>query len=252
MRPFILVVDDEPNSRLGVSETLLEWGQGKVDVETAENGHKALEWIRSNRCDLLITDIRMPVMDGIRLLRALREENHKVKCILLSGYAEFEYARQGIRLGALDYLLKPVQQEQLVETVENVLAFNPDKRRSVHFDRLSERKIGNEYVSKALDYIHEHIDEPLTIKEVAQHVHLNPSYFSVLFKEETGINFTDYVIHCRIRKAKQLLVETNAGLDEISGRVGYQTTSYFIKTFKKLERVTPNEFRNRIKAGAYS
>jgi YesN/AraC family two-component response regulator len=114
------------------------------------------------------------------------------------------------------------------------------------------RRIGNENVRKALDFIHRHIQAPLTIKEVAQHVHLNPSYFSVLFKEETGINFTDYMTQYRIRKAKELLVETNEGLDEISERIGYQTTSYFIKTFKKLERMTPNEYRTRMKGKAYS
>lgn len=249
MHRTILVVDDEPNSRLGVSDTLREWGGGTIVVDTAENGRKALDMIRSRNVDLLITDIRMPVMDGLRLLTELRGENRRIKTILLSGYAEFEYARQGLRLGAIDYLLKPVQQEQLIRTVEKALESDMREEETDALDGVMGKSIRNDNVRKALDCIHARIQEPLTIKEVARQVHLNPSYFSVLFKEETGVNFTDYLTMYRIRKAKKLLLETDAGLDEISERIGYQTTSYFIKTFKKLEQMTPNEFRNRTKNG---
>ena len=255
MHQVILVVDDEPNSRMGVSYALQEWGQGGVAVETAENGMKAMEIIRARRVDLLVTDIRMPVMDGLALIELLREEQRRIKSILLSGYAEFEYAQQGLRLGALDYLLKPVQQDQLIRTVETALRSDPrgeTDESSDSGDSDAMVNIGNENVRKALEFIHQSIREPLTIKEVARQVHLNPSYLSVLFKEEVGVPFSDYMTQYRIRKAKQLLLETSAGLDEISEHIGYQTTSYFIKTFKKLESMTPNEYRNRMKNKAAS
>lgn len=243
----ILVADDEYNARMGVSFTLRQWGDG-CEVNVAENGLQALQYLRERRYDLLITDIRMPLMNGIELLEALRKENIGVPTILLTGFAEFEYAQQGIRLGAVDYLLKPIQQEPLIQAVERALM--PAKGNSTPEDSGEAQhltKSNNAYILAALQYIHDHIGEPLAIKEVARHVHLNPSYLSVLFKEEAGLNFIEYVTRLRIKKAKELLLESDLGLDIISERIGLQTTSYFIRIFKKYEEVTPKQYREQNK-----
>src|SRR5690606_6980398 len=100
--PAILVVDDEYNTRMGVSYTLQQWGDGKIDIAAAENGQQALNMLREREYDLLITDIRMPLMTGIELLEALRREKNEIAAVLLTGFAEFEYAQQGLRLGAID------------------------------------------------------------------------------------------------------------------------------------------------------
>lgn len=243
----ILVADDEYNARMGVSFTLRQWGDG-CEVNVAENGLQALQYLRERRYDLLITDIRMPLMNGIELLEALRKENIGVPTILLTGFAEFEYAQQGIRLGAVDYLLKPIQQEPLIQAVERALM--PAKGNSTPEDSGEAQhltKSNNAYILAALQYIHDHIGEPLAIKEVARHVHLNPSYLSVLFKEEAGLNFIEYVTRFRVKKAKELLLESDLGLDIISERIGLQTTSYFIRIFKKYEEVTPKQYREQNK-----
>lgn len=243
----ILVADDEYNARMGVSFTLRQWANG-CEVKVAENGLQALQYLRERRYDLLITDIRMPLMNGIELLEALRKENIGVPTILLTGFAEFEYAQQGIRLGAVDYLLKPIQQEPLIQAVERALM--PAREHSKpdgggEAQHLT--KSNNAYILAALQYIHDHIGEPLAIKDVARHVHLNPSYLSVLFKEEAGLNFIEYVTRLRIKKAKELLLESDLGLDIISERIGLQTTSYFIRIFKKYEEVTPKQYREQHK-----
>ncbi len=239
----ILVVDDEPNTRNGIAFTLRELGEG-ITVETAENGAAALELLTSKHYDLLLTDIRMPVMDGIKLLEQLREQRQMIACILLTGYAEFSYAQSALRLGAVDYLLKPVRQEQLLEAVQKVLE---EREESADHPEEELSAVGNPFVEKAIDYIKEHIDESLSIKDVAGHVHLNVSYFSVLFKEEQGMTFIDYVTDYRLKMAEELLVQSNLSLDEISEKIGYQTTSYFIKIFKKHFQVTPKQYRSQIK-----
>lgn len=249
-RPSILVVDDEPNTRLGVACTLLEWGGSEAVVDTAENGAAALDRLRSQHYDLLITDIRMPVMDGIKLLETVRGDHNLIRCIMLTGFAEFDYAQSALRLGVVDYLLKPVQQDQLVQAVEKALSGQPEApagEQAQEGDETVHGEPGNPAINKAILYIREHIHEGLPIKEVAGHVHLNASYFSVLFKEEQGINFIDYVTEYRLKKAKELLVHSNLGLDEISGLIGYQTTSYFIKIFKKHEQMTPKAYRDHRK-----
>ncbi|MUG44536.1 response regulator transcription factor [Paenibacillus woosongensis] len=271
--PAILVVDDEYNTRMGVSYTLQQWGDGKIDIAAAENGQQALNMLREREYDLLITDIRMPLMTGIELLEALRREKNEIAAVLLTGFAEFEYAQQGLRLGAIDYLLKPVQQSELIKMAEKALnkarlAKERRARLQQHFSELELNEAGaangrqgqtsqsqdplslhtsNEYVIKAVQYIDEHISDVLTIKEVAQQVHLNPSYFSVLFKEEAGVTFIDYVTRLRMKKAKELLEGSSLSLDAISEQIGLQTTSYFIRMFKRFENMTPKQYRDQVK-----
>lgn len=269
--PAILVVDDEYNTRMGVSYTLQQWGGDKAEIVVAENGLQALNMLREREYDLLITDIRMPLMTGIELLETLREEKNEVAAILLTGFAEFEYAQQGLRLGAVDYLLKPVQQSELIQTAEKGLSMarlakeRRERLMKQHAGQLEHGALqeiegssgderdslslhtSNEYVIKAIQYIEEHISDVLTIKEVAQQVHLNPSYFSVLFKEEAGLTFIDYVTQLRIKKAKELLKGSNLSLDAISEQIGLQTTSYFIRMFKKFESMTPKQYRDQVR-----
>lgn len=269
--PAILVVDDEYNTRMGVSYTLQQWKGDMAEIAVAENGMQALKMLREREYDVLITDIRMPLMTGIELLETLREENNEVAAVLLTGFAEFEYAQQGLRLGAIDYLLKPVQQSELIRTAEKALnsaCLAKERRERLKKQQSRQLKQGesqqedgessqgkallslhtsNEYVVKAVQYIDEHISDVLTIKEVAQQVHLNPSYFSVLFKEEAGLTFIDYVTQLRMKKAKELLEGSTLSLDAISEQIGLQTTSYFIRMFKKFEHMTPKQYRDQVK-----
>ncbi|HIW31883.1 MAG TPA: response regulator [Candidatus Paenibacillus intestinavium] len=233
----ILVTDDENNSRMGVAITLEQWGKEKLIIDTAVNGQQAFELIQNNSYDLLITDIRMPVMSGLDLLSAIRKQDNPLKTILLTGFAEFQYAQKGLQLGAADYLLKPVQQEQLIEAVQRLIL-------ELEVEATGSKKTAqNPYIEMGLNYIITNLHMPITIKEVAAHIHLNASYFSVLFKENTGKSFSDYITDCRMIAAKKMLLESHDSLDMITTSIGLQTTSYFIKMFKKLEGMTPKQYR---------
>jgi two-component system, response regulator YesN len=250
--PAILVVDDERNTRLGVSFTLQEEGKGKWTVDTAENGKKALEALREIDYDLLITDVRMPALDGIQLLEQMKKENISVTSFLLTGFAEFEYAQKGLHFGVIDYLLKPVEQEELLQAVYRGLDI-AKRNRELEVNKFlvdsgmnevaSKSHNSNQNIDNVVHYISNNLNTPLAIKDVANHVHLNPSYLSVLFKEEIGVTFSDFVTKQRLKKAKELLIFTDTSLDEIAGQIGYQTCSYFIKIFKRFEGVTPKQYR---------
>lgn len=232
----VLVTDDEKHSRVGVSTTLKQECKALLHIDTANHGAEALELIDRHSYDLLITDIRMPKMNGLQLLEALRNNNNPISTILLTGFAEFEYAQQGLKLGAADYLVKPVHQDQLVATVERVLqTITPISQT---------HKSSNSYIQEAIAFMEQYMSEACTIKEVSNHVHLNASYFSVLFKEETGVSFTDFLGSLRLAKAKMLLRDSELSLDDICEQIGIQSTSYFIKMFKRFEGVTPKQFRS--------
>jgi two-component system response regulator YesN len=117
----VVLVDDEIFARQGL-KNLIDWEQCGFQVcEEAENGEEALEIIRARNPELVITDIRMPVLDGLELVRAVRESgNHSVRFVIISGYNDFQYAQKAIRFGVQDYILKPIDEEELIATLRQV------------------------------------------------------------------------------------------------------------------------------------
>lgn len=256
----VLIVEDEPMTREGLRKALEAWGAGKYRFDVVDNGFEALEAIRSNDdIELLITDIRMPGMSGLDLVQALKEKKRgdMPPVILISGYAEFEYAHRALHLGVTDYLLKPVSDRKLIEAVERALADYENRVRIGLMKKLvdpvlidASRQVGDAggAVAEAVRYIDEHLQEPLRLKDIADQVHMNPSYFSVLFKEKTGITYSDYVTRRRMQRAKELLVKTDLPIRDIAQKVGYVHVKYFNKTFKEFENCSPGEYRKRNQA----
>ncbi|QQZ62385.1 response regulator [Paenibacillus sonchi] len=254
----ILVVDDEPRTRQGIRQTLEVWAAGRYIVETAENGIDARERLLHGRVHLLITDVRMPEVSGLDLIRSLEGQVRKPVIIVISGYAEFDYVQQALRLGAVNYLLKPLDKEELVQVVEAALKQEEEQQRREKLEKLVDHKLleidpdtagMGEPVKEALAYVEQHLHEQLTMAEVAGRIHLNASYFSVLFKEQTGVPFSEYLSRLRIQRAKELLLQTSLPIVEIGERVGYRTDKYFIKVFKSLEDMSPSRYRHQMKEG---
>lgn len=255
MRPkTILIVDDEPGTRQGLKKMLERWSAGSHLILTADNGRDALLTLANTPVDLMITDIRMPEMSGLQLASRLIESGAKQypSVILLSGYAEFEYAQQAIQLGVVDYLLKPVGKDKLITSVEQALQAGEERNkvgimRKFVDERLLETTTSGDNLSEpvrvALAYIDEHLGEAIGLREAADYAHLNASYFSVLFKEQLGMTFSEYVARRRLQKAKEMLLTTKLPIADIAERVGYQTAKYFNKVFKEYEGRSPGQYR---------
>lgn len=248
----ILIVDDEPRTRQGLQKTLGAWSAGRFDIVSAADGEEALEVLDRRSVHLLITDIRMPEISGLTLIETLQRKGHKPVVIIISAYSEFAYAQQAICLGVVNYLLKPLNKTKLIEAVEQALQVEAHRERAgliekVVDDRLiilkKEHVPPRSPIREAMRYVDEHIKRPISLREVAEYVHLNPSYFSVLFKEQTNLTFGEYVTRSRLQQAKSLLVTTNLPIADIAEAVGYQTAKYFIKLFKEYTGITPHQFR---------
>ncbi|UQZ33611.1 DNA-binding response regulator [Paenibacillus sp. PK3_47] len=251
----ILVVDDEPRSREGIKKLLGVWAAGQFEVLTASSGVAAMQMLEDIPVELIITDIRMPEITGLALVSQMREKKTRSQpsVILISGYAEFEYAQQAIHLSVVDYLLKPVSREKLIEAVEKALKAGEERERILFMRRMADPKlmaIRNEEaalsdpVRQAIHFVETHIGEAVSLQEVAGHVHLNGSYFSALFKEQCRMNFSEYVARRKLQKAKELLLKTNLPIAEIASRTGYQAVKYFNKLFKEHEGMSPGQFRS--------
>lgn len=248
----ILIVDDEPRTRQGIRKSLEAWSAGRFRIETADSGVEALEWLRSNSAHLIITDVRMPEIGGLQMLDSIRENAPLPVVIVISGYAEFEYAQRALQLGVFEYLLKPLDKEKLIQTVEKALKLGEDRSRIEVIEKLVDPKLlatGQEEakysqtVKDAIAFVDANLHEPIGMKQAAEHLHLNASYFSVLFKEQTGITFSDYLTRRRLQRAKELLATTRMPIGEIAEKVGYQSAKYFIKVFKDNESVSPSQYR---------
>lgn len=250
----ILVVDDEPRARQGLTKTLEHWAKGKFRILSAAGGKEAIDVVERQAVHLLITDIRMPEMTGLTLLETLKRQDDYPAAIVISAYPQFEYAQEALRLGVLNYLLKPVSKYKLIEAVEEALKEKEKQMRAVLMEKVIDDKLMDvkvedgkirSSIKEAMRYVEEHYDQDVSLKRVARHVHLNASYFSVLFKEETDLTFREYVTRIRLQHAKELLVSTDMPVTEIAESVGYNTAKYFIKLFKQYEGVTPSAYRRR-------
>ncbi|AGT32219.1 chemotaxis protein CheY [Geobacillus genomosp. 3] len=253
----ILVVDDEPRAREGMKRLLEKWASGKHRIITASNGQEALSILQREKVHILLTDIRMPEITGLEVLERIREETFPV-VIIVSAYPDFDYAQKAIALGVLNYLLKPVKKSELIDVIEKAVDVSNKKEREKVLEKVVDDKLINaldyhspprEPVREAIQFIDQHLKEDLSLKDVAEHVHLNPSYFSTLFKEQMKLTFSEYMTRRRMQRAKELLIATKMTISEIAEECGYKTPKYFIQLFKEMEGETPNSYRKRQNKG---
>ncbi|WP_430510315.1 response regulator transcription factor [Gottfriedia solisilvae] len=247
----ILIVDDEQATRQGLKKTLEKWSSGTYEILSAANGQDTFDLMSKTKIHLLVTDICMPEMDGLKLLETLKNKGHKFVSIIISGHPDFEYAQEAIRLGVVSYLLKPVSKQKLIEAIEQALEREASIERIEYMEKVADQKLlkidrsenQSNSIKEAKNFINENINKQISLKEVAEAVHLNASYFSVLFKEQIGLTFSEYLTRKRLQLAKNRLLTTDLQIEEIALEVGYQTAKYFIKIFKDYEGITPSKFR---------
>jgi len=114
----ILVVDDEENAREGLTKILSKEGYA---VDMASNGKEAIETLRRQSFDLVITDMRMPLMDGFEVLREIKKMNENIGVIMITAYGEVESYLEAINMGAFEYINKPVRVNELKRVITKVL-----------------------------------------------------------------------------------------------------------------------------------
>ena len=247
----VLVVEDEEMIRKGIV-LAVDWAAlDCVVVGEAANGVQALEAVERYGPSLIITDLKMPVMDGLEMLRQLRERGNNAFVIILTAYDSFAYAQTALRLGAVDFLLKPFHDGELEQAVTRL------KQRMDRAGQggekgpaplpLPELKKGDKskYVLEAMAYIGEHYHEPnIGVAAIAQHLGISEGHLSHTFKKETDYTLLNYLTRYRIHKAMELLRDCRTKVYEVAERVGYRDITYFSATFKKVTGMSPSEFQD--------
>lgn len=172
----VILVDDEQMIRESIIE-LVDWNKAGFEmIGQASNGDEALEFIEKNTPDILITDIKMPIMDGIQLAKEVREKHPSVKIIFLSGYDEFEYAISGIKLNIIEYLLKPISRVELEETLKKVKKNLDKEQREARDLKLAEANYQKDIDVVRMSYLLSLIMENYESTSMAETNHLLQLY----------------------------------------------------------------------------
>lgn len=238
----ILLIDDEERVPQGMRVILEEIMDGFQLSATAKNGEQALDLLEFQEFDIIITDIRMPVMNGVDFIKRVRVRLPNIPIVVLSGHDDYEYLRVAIQYGITDYLKKPVNRTELSECLEKIAIqlrgaddIGEEKREQVDSELL--------LIQQIKKMVEDHLHEEISLKTVAGHFNYNYAYLSTLFKQQTGQSFSEYLQGRRLRKAKKLLKESRLKIYEVAARCGYINTKYFISWFNRSVGMTPSQYR---------
>ena len=251
----VLLVDDEQIERMALAKKIDRYYGDKVNIYHAVNGREAVDMCSEHKNDIIIMDISMPEMNGVMAAKYIRQIDDKCSIIFLTAYDDFEYARNAIKIRALDYLLKPCDINDLLAVMDmaiqkldrecdfkgNTKENKPERKREnvKNFDEQTTIKYLREYVENNHTF-------DISMQEVAEDMGYSDAYFSKLFKQYFNQNFTAYLTEYRIKKAKELLTDTNNSIKDISRMVGYEDSNYFAKIFKRIVGEIPSKFRENL------
>ena len=277
----IMIADDEKVA-IDSLKFIIEKNFSDAEIAaTARSGREAVEKAKEYVPDILFMDIHMPGINGLEAIREIRRHNSRIAVIVLTAFDQFEYAKDAINLGVMEYLLKPVNRAKVVEVVGKAMGqIREEKEMRQQEQELREKLKYAEESLKALqdlqssgavqgmdapsespeqdpedykagtltrsakDYIKVNFSKTITLEDVAREIHVSPQYLSKLFKEETGENFIEYLTGIRIRNAKIMLEGDELSIKEICYSIGYSDPNYFSRIFKKIVGVTPTEYKD--------
>ena len=239
----VVLIDDEPLITEGLRK-IVSWEKYHCEVVgTAEDAVSGAALIRSLQPHILFTDIRMPGDDGLTMLAGLRSEFPEMQVAVLTGYREFSYAQEAIRLGVTRFLLKPSRMDEIHEALEAMTA----RLSSGNTEEAAESEnAGSFLINQAMAYMQKHYAEKLTLQEVADACYVSQWHLSKLMNRHTGKSFYDILNTLRIRAARDLLKDPGLRISDIGEMVGYADTAHFAKVFKKLVGMSANEYRNNM------
>ena len=269
----VLLADDEQIERMALARRLMRRFGDSLQISEATNGKEAVELYQKEHSQIIIMDISMPELNGVEAAEQIRSMDEDCVIVFLTAYDEFSYAKRAIVIRALDYLLKPCDEEELAAVMEEAMRLtdkavhnkeNPtgnraemteaekeaEKRREqwpwnpdAEAPKDPETERMNQVVEKIRTYIRENYMNEISMQDAARQFNYSDAYFCKLFKQCFDQNFTSYLTNFRINEAKRLLKDKNISIKDAGMKVGYYDSNYFAKVFKRVTSMIPSEYR---------
>lgn len=245
----ILIAEDEQRTRQGLARVLQSLGDKYEIVSQASNGKVALEMILEQKPDVVFIDIKMPFMDGLSVIEAARAQGVKSEFVIVSAYADFDFAKQSISLGVTEYLLKPLTRDEaqaVLKKIENKISGKNS------YSIRKEKNLRDKYpdahpmILQALDIIQDDYAGKINQKKLSEDLGLTQEYFSYLFSKNIGENFCTFLREYRIEQAQNMLREGGCDQREIPYQVGFSDSKYFKKVFREVTGKSPSEYLSEI------
>jgi YesN/AraC family two-component response regulator len=251
----LLITDDEAPVRIAVRKLLDTTALSIGRIEESDNGADALKLARELHPDVILADIRMPRMDGLTFLGRIRQSPAlDARVIMISGYDEFSYAQQALRLGATDYLLKPLKADELNQSVRKaLLELHPDARFG---ETDTSERPASVRADEVIEMIHRTIEESysenISISVFTSRYFFSKEYLSKLFKARYGCGIYEFLLRTRMTRARELLSDPSLQIQEIAARTGYSDTHYFSKAYRNYYGESPTQYRKQAAKDRFS
>ncbi len=238
-----LIIDDEKPVQIAISK-LGKWHHYNIKMpEIANNGAQGLKIMREIHPSVVFVDMNMPVMDGCSFLNIASREFPDCKFIVVSGYDSFSYAHQALRCGAIDYLLKPIEEKSLNAAIEKALSrINPEG--TLVDTNILKTLSPNEVIQAIREYIESNYCQNFKVSVFEEKYHFSSAYLTKLFRSTYGYSIYEYVLKLRMERARELLENPDIKILDISERLGYTDNHYFSKAFKNYYNISPSQYRN--------
>ena len=264
----LLIADDEKLEREALAEMVARRFEHEVVLELAENGRKAADTAVLWGADLILMDIEMPGMSGLDAARAVLAQRPGCRVIFVTAYSLFQYAHEAVHLGACDYLLKPVDPDELEASIRRAMRQVEAERKLEELatakalpepqdagaapaeDTADEDSPAAMVMAQVRRYLEDNYMFDLSLDSVGEILHISPAYLSAQFKKYQKMNFLDCLTELRINAAKKLLADPLRSTAEVASMVGYDDSSYFARAFKKRTGMTPTQYRRQAGRGA--
>ncbi len=238
----LLIADDEDPIRNGIAKYIQLHTDRFDKIYLAANGREALDTIFRAKPDIMFLDVQMPMMTGIEVMQEARRADALPYTMILSAYEEFKYCQQALRLGAREYLLKPVRSSGLLQMANRAADELFGGEEEIQIDSAEEKNV---LVELAREYVEEHYYENLMLTDVAQKAGISAGYLSTLFQRQLSRGFVDHLNEIRIEHACAYLRQNYLKTYEIAYKVGFRDEKYFSRVFKKIKGLSPSEYRKQ-------
>ena len=260
----LLIADDERLEREALVDMVSRrFVEHEIVTEVAENGRKAADTAILWEADLILMDIEMPGMNGLDAARAVLAQRPSCRVIFVTAYSVFQYAHEAVHLRACDYLLKPVDPDELEASIRRAIRQVEAERRlealapvqqepepelsAPETEEAPHAESENSQTALVMAHVRRYLEDnymfDISLDSVGEILHISPAYLSAQFKKYQKMNFLDCLTELRINAAKELLADPFRSSAEVASMVGYEDASYFARAFKKRTGETPTQYR---------